>query len=108
MEIIRLEEAKEYCDKHNVERNEWVAGAIDKVLAGTHYIHYKYESSGNLVNSVINREYMQSHMQSLTGFDDALYTALIVGDISELKDLEREQAMLTIGELADDFEIGIA
>ncbi|MCP4989867.1 MAG: hypothetical protein GY928_28560 [Colwellia sp.] len=108
MEIIRLEEAKEYCDKHKVERNDWVAGAIDKVIAGTHYIHYKYESSGNLVNSVINREYMQSHMQSLSGFDDALYTALIVGDISELESLERDQSMLTIGELADDFEIGIA
>lgn len=108
MQIIILEKAKEYCDKRNVERNDWVAGAIDKVLAGTHHIHYKYESSGNLVNSVINREYMQSHMQSLTGFDDALYTALIVGDISELESLERKQAMLTIGELADDFEIGIA
>lgn len=108
MEIIRLEEAKEYCDKHNVERNAWVAGAIDKVIAGTHYIHYKYKSNGHLVNAVINREYLQSHMQSLTGFDDALYTALIVGDISELESLEREQAMLTIGELADDFEIGIA
>lgn len=108
MEMIRLEKAKEYCDKHNVERNEWVAGAIRGVLAGTHYIHYKYKSSGHLVNSCINREYMQSHMQSLSGFDDALYTALIVGDISELESLERDQAMLTIGQLAEDFEIGIA
>lgn len=108
MEIIKIKDAKEYCDKHNVERNEWVAGAIDKVLAGTHYIHHKYKSSGRLLNAVVNREYLQSHMQSLSGFDDALYTALTVGDISELESLERDQAMLTIGELADDWEIGIA
>jgi len=108
VEVIRLEEAKKYCDKHNVERNDWVNGAIRGVLAGTHHIHYKYKSSGHLVNSVINREYLQSHMQSLTGFDDALYTALITGDIGELESLEYDQAMLTIGELADDFEIGIA
>lgn len=108
MQIIKLEEVKEYCDKHNVERNEWVGGAIDEVIGGNHYIHYKYKSSGHLVNAVINREYLQSHMQSLSGFDDALYAALIYGDINGLKDLEKKQAILTIGELADDFEIGIA
>ena len=91
-----------------LERNAWVAGAIDKVLGGTHEVRYKYESGGYLVNAVIDREYLQSHMQSLSGFDDALYTALIAGDISELESLERDQAMITIGELADDFEIGVA
>lgn len=106
MEIIRLEEAKEYCDKYSVERNDWVAGAIDEVLAGTHEIRYAMKSGGYKVMAVINREYLQSHMQSLSGFDDALYTALMVGDISELESLERDQAMLTIGELAEDWEIG--
>lgn len=106
METIRLEEVKEYCEKHNVERNEWVAGAVGKVVAGTHEIRYSYKSSGYMVTSIVDRAYLQSHMQSLTGFDDALCTVLTVGDISELEALERDQAMLTIGELADDFEIG--
>ena len=108
MEIIRLEEAKEYCDKHNVERNDWVAGAIDKVLAGTHSIHYKYKSGKWVVNAEVGLEYIHSHMQSLKGFDKALNVLMVDGITLPLKDLQRKQAMLTIGELADDFEIGIA
>ncbi len=109
MQIIRLEKAKEYCDKHNVERNAWVAGAIDKVIAGTHEI--RYESELLLmpkVTVVVNLEYIHSHMQSLKGFDKALNVLMVDGIALPLKDLQRKQAMLTIGELADDFEIGIA
>ena len=108
MEIIRLEEVKEYCDKHNVERNAWVAGAIDKVLAGTHSIHYKHKSGKWVVNVDIDLSDIHSHMQSLKGFDDALSKSIANNSVVELNKLAEKQAGLTIGELADDFEIGIA
>lgn len=103
METIRLEEVKEYCDKHNIGRNEWVAGGIDKVLAGTHVIQYKCDSGFKVT---IDLEYIHSHMQSLNGFDLALHDFMINGSEKLLRGIERKQAVLTIGELADDFEIG--
>lgn len=106
MEVIRLEKSKEWCDKHNVERNEWVAGAIDKVLTDTHAITYRREKDN--VRIVITRETIQSEMQSAKTFDAVLSKAIDTLDVVPLLNLERKQAMLTIGELADDFEIGIA
>ena len=104
MEIIRLEEAKEYCDKHNVERNAWVAGAIDRVLAGTHAIQYNKDN----FLALIDLRYLHSHMQSLGGFDRAFDVVMNTKNFVALDSLKKKQAMLTIGELADDFEIGIA
>jgi len=105
MEIIRLEEAKKYCDKHNVERNAWVAGAIDKLLVGTDLIQYRNK---DMYLVAVDLEYIHSHMQSMEGFDLALHKFMSSGQGIMLRDIERKQAMLTIGELADDFEIGIA
>lgn len=106
MEIIRLEKAKEYCDKHNVERNDWVAGAIDKVLAGTHEVRYAIKSGGYKVIAIIDRNYINSHMQSLKEFDEAFDRLMNDGVLVPLEKLRLKQAMLTIGELADDWEIG--
>ena len=108
MEIIRLEEAKEYCDKHNVERNEWVAGAMEQVLDGTHAIEYVMTVSGREVKSKVDRDYINSHMQSHEDFDYAFNELMNGVNIMPLVKLQLKQAMLTIGELANDFEIGIA
>ena len=105
MQIIKLEEAKKYCDKHNVKRNDWVGGAIEGLLAGAHVIQYRHD--GRYL-ATIDLEYIHSHMQSLTGFDEAFDLFMTLEDSDGLRSLRHEQAMLTIGELAEDFEIGIA
>ena len=105
MQIIRLEKAKEYCDKHNVERNAWVAGAMDKLFDRTHIIQYRNKDN-YLVT--IDMEYIHSHMQSDMDFDDAFSKLMTYNERSALDDIEHEQLRQTIGDLADDFEIGIA
>ena len=105
MEVIRIKDAKEYCEAYGVERNDWVSGAVDKVLACTSVIQYRNED-GHLLT--IDIEYINSHMQSLKGWDNAINKTLSANDLSHLRRKQRAQAGQTIGELADDFEIGIA
>ena len=105
MEIIRLEEAKEYCDKYKVERNAWVAGAMDKLFDRTHIIQYR-DKDNYLVT--IDMKYIHSHMQSLKGFDDAFHKFMNSKNSTALSVLEVKQLCETIDELAGDFEIGIA
>lgn len=103
MEIIRIKDAKEYCEAYDVERNDWAAGAIDKVLAGSSVIQYRNEN-GHLVT--YDLEYIHSHMQSLKGFDDALHDFMANGSEKLLRGLERRQASLLIDDLANSWEIG--
>ena len=103
MQIINLHKIKEYTDKHKTDRNEWVSGAIDSVLCGSHVITYKRTDGFKVI---IDREYIQGQMQSTENFDAVLSKALDTLDVAPLLELERKQAILIIGELADDFEIG--
>lgn len=103
MEIIRLEVEKEYCDKHNVRRNDWVAGAVHELLGGDSVVKYRNKNN-HLVT--IDLEYIHSHMQSMKGFDDALHSFMISSDRTALNELQYMQLRSTIGELADDWEIG--
>ena len=105
MNIVKLEQVKEYCDKHKVERNDWVAGAIDGVLNGKYIIQYRNKDNYLVV---VDSRYIHSHMQSLAGFDEILTCSIESDSVAALNVMARKQAMLTIGELADDFEIGIA
>lgn len=106
MEIIRLEEAKEYCDKHNVERNEWVQDTIT-ALESQALSAIQYRNKDNHLVTV-DLSYIHSHMQSLNGFDENFHLAMMTYDIEHLSNLQYRQIRKTVGELADDFEIGIA
>lgn len=100
IEKSELETEQKYNDVVEVF-GQW--GAFFNGSAVSEYCHLE---DGHLVT--IDIEYINSHMQSLKGWDNAINKTLSTNDLSHLRRKQRAQAGQTIVVLADYFEIGIA
>ncbi len=103
MKTINIHKAKAYCEANNIDRNEWVAGAIDKVAGGGYQIEYRRHDG---VKIVIDEEACVHHM--LEEIDMVKPTlAALSNDVSVLRAEYIKAVTEVVSNLADEWEIGV-
>ena len=103
MKTINIHQAKEYCEANNIDRNEWVAGAIEKVADGTHEIEYRRYDG---VKVTVDEQACIHHMLEGTDMVHSIYAALS-DDVSVLRTEYIKAVTEVVGDLGDEREVGL-
>ena len=103
METINIHQAKAYCDANNIERNEWVLGMVDKVESGECHIEYRRHDGMKVV--IDKKSYIHHMFESADMVKPTL--AALSNDFSALRAEYIKAVTEVIGNLADDWEIGV-
>lgn len=103
MKKINIHQVKEYCAANNIDRNDWVAGAIEKVAGGNHEIEYRRYDG---VKVTVDTQACIHHMLESTDMANSIYAALS-DDTSALHREYIKAVTEVVGDLADEWEIGL-
>lgn len=103
METINIHQAKEYCAANNIDRNEWVAGAADKIAGGNYQIEYRRYDG---VKVTVDEQACIHHMLESTDMLNSVYAALS-NDVSVLHAEYIKAVTEVVGNLADEWEVGL-
>jgi len=103
MKTINIHQAKEYCETYDIDRNEWVAGAVDKVKGGGYQIEYRRHDG---MKVVIDKKAFIHHMLESADMSTPIHLALN-DNLHSLREAYIEAVTEVIGNLADDWEIGV-
>lgn len=102
-ETINIHKAKAYCEANNIDRNEWVAGVIDKVAGGECHIEYRRYDG---VKVTVDEQACVHHMLESTDMLHPISVALS-NDVSVLRAEYIKAVTEVVGNLADEWEIGL-